>query len=396
LRDSTSCSLTRLWQICALCFDGSSSNALGPALPDALGDQYFRFAVGGQTRSRFDECQLATLKAMGVELSRQYSLRLVGRQTRDEARHVTERVRQQMSSAVPQQRWLSDSARLGTKQKLDELSLKVGFPDTWPTTGSFPVRAHAYLENVLAARAFEQQRAWQRVRAARERSSWEIMVYPNAAPGMAAARLVIPNGYPDLFTNSIVLTAGHLRPPLFDAKAPIEVQYATFGTMVGHELGHVLENHQYDHRGESHELWSSADAAAHDARTGCLKSQANQFLVIDDKHLDGTLTLDENIADLSGTVYAYAAMAHEIGDRLQQRGRDGFTRAQRFFISYAQSWCNAERPEYTRQRTGRDGHAPNRFRVNAPLANMPEFAAAFSCNANAPMARPAASRCSVW
>ena len=78
------------------------------------------------------------------------------------------------------------------------------------------------------------------------------------------------------------------------------------------------------------------------------------------------------------------------------RDTDGFTPAQRFFIAYAQSWCNAERPDYIRQRAGRDPHAPNRFRVNAPLSNMPEFGTAFSCRANAPMVRSATARCEVW
>jgi putative endopeptidase len=373
-------------------------NAMGPALPGALAEQYLQFTAGANKarRSRFDECQLATVKAMGVELSRQYSLRFVGKATREQARSVVEHVRETTGSAVLQVPWLSQDARRRTKQKVDELSAKVGYPDNWPTTGTFALRTDAYLDNALAARAFEQQRIWQRVNGARRRDSWEITVYPNAASGMAAARLVIANGYPDTFTNSIVLTAGYLRPPLFDSKAPIEVQYGTFGTMVAHEFVHVLENHQYDHFGETNDLWSPADATAHDARMGCVRDQGNQFLVIDESHLDGSYTADENIADISGVPHTYAALARELGDRIHERGRDGLTRAQRFFVSYAQSWCAAERPEYTRQMLGREAHAPNRFRVNAPLSNMPEFVAAFSCKPDAPMARSGAARCAVW
>lgn len=373
-------------------------NAMGPALPGTLAEQYLQFtaATTGTRRSRFDECQLATVKAMGVELSRQYSLRLVGKNTREQARSVVEHVREATGDAALQVPWLSEDARRRTKQKLDSLSAKVGFPDEWPTVSTFSLRANAYLDNALAARAFEQQRAWLRVSSARRRDSWEITVYPNAAPGMAAARLVIANGFPDTFTNSIVLTAGYLRPPLFDSKAPVEVQYGTFGTMVAHELVHVLENHQYDHVGEANDVWTPADTTAHDARMGCVRDQGNQFRVIDDSHLDGTYTADENVADISGVPHSYAALARELGDRIHERGRDGLTRAQRFFVSYAQSWCAAERPEYTRQMLGRESHAPTRFRANAPLSNMPEFAAAFSCKSDAPMVKSGAARCAVW
>jgi len=374
-------------------------NALGAALPAPLADEYLQFGAslfGGVRRSRFDECQFATLKAMGVELSRQYSLRLVGKQAREAAREVVEGVREQTSRAAFQTAWLSEDARRSTKRKIDGLSAKVGFPDTWPATGIFPLRADAFLDNALAARAFEQRRAWQRVYAARRRDSWETTVYPNAAPGMAAARLIIPNGYPDIFTNSIVLTAGYLRPPLFDSRAPIEVQYGSFGAMVGHELVHVLENHQYDPVGEAHDLWSAADATAHDTRMGCVRDQGNQFVVVDNIPLDGALTADENVADFSGIVHAYAALSRKLGSRLIKQDADGFTPAQRFFIAYAQSWCTAVRPEYTRQSAVRESHAPNRFRVNAPLSNMPEFAAAFSCSASTPMAKTGASRCAVW
>jgi endothelin-converting enzyme/putative endopeptidase len=333
---------------------------------------------------------------MGVELSRQYSLRLVGTAARDQARTLVRQIQEETGRAALQTPWLSEEARRRTKRKIDALSAKVGFPDTWPATGTFPLRANAYLDNTLAARAFEQQRTWQRVYSVRRRDSWEIMVYPNGAAGMAAARLVIPNGYPDVFTNSIVLTAAYLRPPLFDSKAPMEVQYGSFGTMVGHELVHVLENHQYDYLGEANDLWSTADANAHDARVGCVRDQGDQVVVIDNTHLDGTYTADENVADFGGVAHAYAALARALGEQLLQRGADGFTPAQRFFISYAQSWCAAERPEYTRQRRGLEAHSPTRFRVNAPLSNMPEFAAAFGCKVDSSMVRAGAARCSVW
>jgi len=276
------------------------------------------------------------------------------------------------------------------------LDLKVAYPDRWPDSGDFPLSSSDFLANVLRAQEYEQHREWARAQQARRRDSWETTVYPNEAAGMAAARLVIPNGFPDQTTNSIVLTAASLQKPLFDAAAPLEVRYGTFGFLVGHELGHILENHDYDAAGQPKESWSAADSAAHDEQTACIIAQANQYVAGEGAHLNGTKTAGENFGDLSGIYYAYTAMARDLGSHIADRGADGYTPAQRFFIAYAQQWCTAERPDYARENLRDDGHAPARFRTNAPLSNMPAFAHAFSCSNTAPMVRPASARCSFW
>jgi putative endopeptidase len=221
-------------------------------------------------------------------------------------------------------------------------------------------------------------------------------VYPNAAAGMAAARLMIPNGFPDLPSNSIVFTAAFLRAPLVDSNAPPEVLYGMFGAVVAHEIVHVVELHQFDSVGEQRETWAPTDVQAHDARRACVVDQANEFLPFENARLDGAQTYSENVADLSGVRHAHGAMARELGTRVAERGPDGFTRAQRFFVSYAQSYCRAERPTFARDNLRDDPHAPSRYRVNGPLSNLPAFAEAFSCRTDAAMVRPAPSRCAVW
>jgi endothelin-converting enzyme/putative endopeptidase len=265
-----------------------------------------------------------------------------------------------------------------------------------PATGSFPLRAEAFLDNVMAARAFEEQASWARTRAERRRASWDNTVYPNVAAGMAAARLTLAHAFPDVLSNSILFTAAYLRAPLFDAGAPLEVRYGGFGAVVGHEIIHVLENHEFDSVGELHDAWTAADTQAYDARRACVVEQGNQFIAFDTTHLDGKMTYDENVADLSGVAYAHAAMARALGVHVSARSADGLTPAQRFFFAYAQHWCDAERPEYARDNLRNDPHAPPHFRVNGPLSNLPAFAEAFSCPAGAAMVRPASSRCAVW
>lgn len=367
------------------------------ALPAPWAKEQERFAAGSlKPTARFEFCRLETLKNLGVELSRQFSQRFIGPVVRSEATAIAARVRDEVANSTPSFAWLSPDARTATEQRVRLLDLKVAYPDHWPDSGDFPLSNSNFLANVLRAQEYEQQREWARAREERRRDSWETTVYPNEAAGMAAARLVIPNGFPDQTTNSIVLTAASLQRPLFDAAAPLEVRYGTFGFLVGHELGHILENHDFDAEGQPRESWSAADSAAHDEQTACIIAQANQYVAEAGTHLDGTKTAGENFGDLSGIYYAYTAMARDLASHLADVGADGYTPAQRFFIAYAQQWCTAERPDFARENLRDDGHAPARYRTNAPLSNMPAFARAFSCAKATPMVRPASARCSLW
>lgn len=372
-------------------------DSLGDALPARLAEPMFQFhAVPGEHRpARSEQCQIATLKALGVELSRQYA-RAIGPDSRARATHVAAGLRGSIAEQIDAAGWLSPRARTATTERIRQLGLKIGFPDAWPATGGFALRPEAYLDNVLAARSFEQARVWQRARAPWQPTAWEAMVYPNAAPGMAAARLTIPNGFPDPFSNSIIITAAGLEPPSFDATAPLEVQYGSFGALVGHELTHLLEAHEFDASGELHDAWTPQDVEAYSARRACVVRQANQFVVLGTSHVDGADTVDENVADLSGVGFAYAALARDLGGRLHRAGSDGVTPAQRFFVAYAQKWCVAQTPEAAEASLHNDHHGPPRFRADGPLANMPEFAAAFGCRAGSNMVRPAAERCRLW
>ena len=372
-------------------------DTFGSALPRPWAEEQQSFAAGSlKPTARFEFCRLETLKNLGVELSRQFSQRFIGPAVRSQATTIAARVRDEVGNSTPSFTWLSPVARAVTEQRVRLLDLKVAYPDRWPESGDFPLSKTDFLANVLRAQEYEQRRSWARTRQERHRDSWETTVYPNEASGMAAARLVIPNGFPDQTTNSIVLTAASLQTPLFDATAPLEVRYGTFGFLVGHELGHILENHDFDAEGQPKESWSTADSTAHDEQTACIIAQANQYVAGEGAHLDGKKTAGENFGDLSGIYYAYTAMAKDLGSHADDKGPDGYTPAQRFFIAYAQHWCTAERPDFARENLRDDGHAPARYRTNAPLSNMPSFAHAFSCANTAPMVRPAPTRCSLW
>jgi putative endopeptidase len=301
-----------------------------------------------------------------------------------------------MSSSLDEVTWMSPQARRATREKIRLADLKVGYPTQWPATGSYALREDAFLENVLAARAYETARLWAQARSERRRDSWQIMVYPSGAAGFAVARLAIPNGYPDPATNSIILPAASLRPPVLDADAPLEVLMGSFGALVAHEIVHALDVHQFDALGAARETWTTADVAGHKRMFSCVSRQASQFAVLEGVYLDGERTVYENVADYAGVRHTYGALQRALGARMSRRGPDGLSRAQRFFVAYAQSYCSADTPDSLRETVRNDAHAVARFRVNAPLSNLPAFARTFSCAKQAPMVRPERERCRAW
>jgi endothelin-converting enzyme/putative endopeptidase len=154
--------------------------------------------------------------------------------------------------------------------------------------------------------------------------------------------------------------------------------------------------YQFDAEGVMRDIWSPVDVETRKARRACVVTQADRFALPGGGRINGALTVSENVADLAGVAFAYEALRNQIGDQLAQKGDDGLTRSQRFFVSFAQHWCTAQTPASAADDLHNDPHAPALFRVNGPLANLPAFAAAFSCRAGAKMVRPDADRCVVW
>lgn len=343
------------------------------------------------------QCRDATVRAMGVEFSRQYATRVLGWKARDAAQTIASDIKERIVAAVDNASWLSPEGRQATADKLARTDLKIGFPDQWPEVGNYPLDASGFLSNVLAARTYEQRRTWARVGTEHSLTAWDMIVSPWVGDGMAAARLVVPNGFPDALSNSIIMTAAYLGSPRFDADAAPELNYATFGSVFAHEFVHVAELHMYGPDGREQELWSDADIKAEEKQGQCVIDQANAHEPLPGVKMKGEPQYHENVADYGGLRLAFEALQSRLGeDKLYRRDAAGTSPAQRFFYRFAQNWCTAQTSDFLRKVVESDSHAPTAYRVNAPLSNLPAFSRAFSCKANARMVRPAAQQCRVW
>ena len=357
---------------------------LGPAMSVHLGNRVAR-------------CRDATVRAMGVEFSRQYATRVLGWKAREAAQKIAVDIKEQIIAAVDDAKWLSPEGRKATADKLAKTDLKIGFPDQWPEVGNYPLSGSTFLANVLAAWTYEQHRLWARAGTEHLRTNWDMIVSPWVGDGMAAARLVVSNGYPDALSNSLIMTAAFLGAPRFDADADPEMNYATFGSVFAHEFVHVAETNTFGADGRVQELWSDADIKAEEKAGQCVVDQANAYEPLPGVKMNGERQYGENVADYGGLRLAFEALEARLGkEALYRVDASGTSPAQRFFYRYAQNRCVAQTEEFLRKSVESDGHGPAAFRINAPLSNLPGFARAFNCKPGSKMIPPQGKQCRVW
>ena len=359
-----------------------------PWLPKAFVDEKFAFygkRLKGVTeiRPRWKRCVNAVDEALGEDLGRAW----VADHYPPEAKAGTERMVAAIATAFEDDLksvdWMSPETREKALVKLGQMRKKLGYPDHWRDYSPLTVTRGDMLGNTARASAFEMQREMGKIGKPVDRGEWEM-----SPPTV--------NAYYDPQMNDINLPAGILQPPFFSPQYDDAVNFgATAGGTVGHEMTHGFddEGRQYDGHGNLTDWWNKADAAKFNQRAQCVVDQYSRYVAVDKLHLNGKLTLGENIADLGGVRLGYVALMNILAKK-PAPNIGGFTPTQRYFIAYGQSWCGATRPEDKRLRVATDPHAPSEFRVNGIVSDMPEFAAAFSCRATAPMVR--AKACRVW
>jgi putative endopeptidase len=205
------------------------------------------------------------------------------------------------------------------------------------------------------------------------------------------------NAYYNPSFNEIVFPAGILQPPDFDPTADDAINYGAIGAVIGHELTHGFDNdgRKFDDVGNMKMWWTPDDDKHFKEKAQVIIDQYNSYVGVDTLHVNGQLTLGENIADLGGVKIAYYAYQKY----LEKHGRqdiDGFTPEQRFYIGFAQLWRGKLRPEILRTLILTDEHSPNFWRVNGTLSSSLEFRKAFGCKDGDTMVRPEDKRASIW
>jgi putative endopeptidase len=282
--------------------------------------------------------------------------------------------------------WMTDATRVKALAKFDRFTQKIGYPDKFRDYSSVKIVRDDYWGNIQRANQFESRRQFARVGKPVDRSEWEMT--PQTV-----------NAYFNPSQNEIVFPAGILQPPFFEAQMDDAVNYGAIGVVIGHEITHGYddEGRKYDADGNLNEWWSAEDGRKFEARAQKVVDQYSSYEALPGFHVNGKLTLGENIADVGGTSIAYEAMQRALAkDPSKRKTTDGFTPEQRFFLSLAQIWRTNWREDELKRRLTVDPHSPGQFRAIGPHVNMEEFYHAFDIKPGDPMYRPAELRAKVW
>lgn len=261
--------------------------------------------------------------------------------------------------------WLTAETRAKAKEKLHQITVKVGYPDHWRDYSALVIRRDDLVGSIKNSNAFNWRRDVVRVDGPVDRSEW-IMTPPTV------------NAYYEETVNEIVFPAGILQPPRFDPQADEAANYGGVGTTIGHEISHGFDDlgSKYDGTGMLRSWWTPEDRAKFDARTSVLVEQYNAYEPLPGLHVNGRLTLGENIGDLAGLEIAHKAYKIALGGK-EAPVLDGLTGDQRFYLGYAQVWRGKTRDEATRQRVLSNEHSPGEFRINGVMRNDDGWYAAF-------------------
>lgn len=339
-----------------------------------------------ELRPRWKRMLAFTDAALGEALSREFVGRAFSPRAKARAAEMVNYLIEVFAERIKTRPWMSEETKKEALVKLRAIAPKIGYPDKFRDYTTLKISKNASLyENLAAASAFEFQRNINKIGKPVDLTEW----------GMLAHEV---NAYYNPTKNEIAFPAGILQAPFFDESQDDALNYGAIGSFIGHELTHGFddEGSQFDAKGNLRMWWTKNDREEFERRAALVEKQFNEFVAIEDKKVNGKLTLGENIADLGGLTIAYHAYQRSLAGKPAPAPLDGFTGEQRFFISWARGWRALTRPEALKLMVQTNPHSPPRFRILGPLQNMQEFAKAFNCKPGDAMARDASARAEIW
>jgi endothelin-converting enzyme/putative endopeptidase len=362
----------------------------GTSLPESFEHESWNFyahILGGadEQQARWKRCTSRVDGEIGEALGEVYVAHYFPPAEKQRTLEMTLAIEQAMGKDIDSLDWMSPATKVQAKEKLHGVMNKIGYPDKWRDYTSLAIVRGDALGNQIRASEFEHARDLAKIGKPVDKGEW----------GMTPPTV---NAYYDGQQNNVNFPAGYLQPPFFSGKEDDAANYGDMGSTIGHELTHGFddEGRQFDATGNLRDWWTKDDELKFTERADCMVKQYDAIESVPGVHLNGKLTLGENLADLGGLWLAWLAWlekAHEAHLDLEAK-TEGYTPEQRFWIAYAQQWCTQTRPESLRAAALTDPHAPDEYRANAILQDLPEFAKSFSCKA--PQKMVSAKPCRVW
>jgi endothelin-converting enzyme/putative endopeptidase len=365
------------------------ARTLSPFLSRKFVDEWFQFRqvlTGTKVLPvRWKRCVRFSDQMLGEALAQPFVQAYLGEDGKHAAEQMVTGIEASMKADLDGLAWMDDATRTRADDKLSKIVNKIGYPSKWRNYDSVAIDRSSFLGNVERASAFEVKRELTKVGQPVDKEEWQ-MTPPTV------------NAYYEPTMNEMVFPAGILQVPFYGKSQTPALNFGAIGMVVGHELTHAFddEGRQFDAEGNLRDWWTPPVAAEFDKRTACVERQYDDYIVIDDAHVKGKLTLGENIADLGGLKLSFEAFARAEKEHPATPAMAGFTPEQQFYLGFAQAWCANYRPEALRLLVATNPHSPPKYRVNGPLSNSRGFATAFQCKDGSAMVRSTDKRCEVW
>ncbi len=360
------------------------------SLPESFEQENWHFyshILGGaeKQQDRWKTCVSRVDREMGDALGQVYVQRYFPPQDKQRTLELTQAIEQAMGQDIQSLDWMSPATKAQAMIKLHGVMNKIGYPDKWKSYQTLTIVKGDALGNQMRVGEYKTRRDLAKIGKPVDRAEWQ-MTPPTV------------NAYYDPQENNVNFPAGYLQPPFFSSKEDDAANYGDMGSTIGHELTHGFddEGRQFDATGNLKDWWTKKDETQFTDRAACMVKQYDAIEVVPGVHLNGKLTLGENLADLGGlrlALMAWLQKADEAHVDMQSK-MDGYTPEQRFWIAYAQQWCSQTRPEALRTQAQTDPHAPDKYRTNTILQDMPEFARSFACKKGDAMV--IAQPCRIW
>ncbi|MGO9317917.1 MAG: M13 family metallopeptidase [Terracidiphilus sp.] len=362
----------------------------GTSLPESFDHENWNFyshILNGaeKQQERWKRCTRRVDQELGEALGQVYVARYFPPEEKQRTLDMTLAIEQAMDKDLDSLDWMSAATKIKAKEKLHTVMNKIGYPDKWRDYSTLQIVHGDALGNQMRAHEFEFARDLAKIGKPVDKLEWE-MTPPTV------------NAYYDPQMNNVNFPAGYLQPPFFSGKEDDAANYGDMGSTIGHELTHGFddEGRQFDKEGNLRDWWTKEDEQKFNERADCMVKQYDAIEAVPGVHLNGKLTLGENLADLGGLWLAWLAWLDKAQAAHVDMNAtiDGYTPEQRFWIAYAQQWCTQTRPEQLRTQAQTNPHAPDEYRTNTVLQDLPEFAKSFSCKKTAAMVN--SKPCRVW
>ncbi len=364
-----------------------SAPYLSKAFVDENWDFFSHTLLGSKAQTpRWRRCVRAADRDLGMALGEAYVKAAFPPSSKDRTVALVHDVEHALDQDITGLNWMQDATKEQAKVKLHAITDNIGYPNHWRDYSSVKITRDSYLNNVHEATRFEFHRQLNKISKPVDRTEW-TMTPPTI------------NAYYQPQLNSINFPAGILQPPYFDPNLDDPANYGGVGMVIGHEITHGFDDQgrKFDAKGDLRDWWTAQDAKAYEQRDQCIIDEYTQEIPEAGVKQNGQLTAGEDTADNGGLRLAYMALANKLqseGKSIDSKDLDGWTPKQKFFMAYANEWCQQYRPELMRTVVLTNPHSIPKYRVNNVVSNMPEFQQAFSCKAGTPMVR--ANQCRVW